>query len=67
MNHSFYSVDRTTHSKIVVIALIFATAVAGIGITARAGGDGAAEARHVSVIKAGKPAMMASGPGVLVR
>ena len=44
MNHSFYSVDRTTHSKIVAIALICATAVAGIGIAAHSSrGDGLAQ------------------------
>jgi hypothetical protein len=61
MNHSFYSVDRTTHLKIVVIALIGATAIAGIGIAAHAGSrDDQAEARQVSVVKAGRPAMVAS-------
>ena len=35
MNHSIYSADRTTHLKIVVVALVAAIAVAGFGISAR--------------------------------
>jgi hypothetical protein len=38
MNHSFYSADRATHLKIVVVALVAATAVAGFTITARVNG-----------------------------
>lgn len=68
MNHSFYSVDQTTHLKIVVIALIAATATAGIGIAARSGGgDGWAASEQVSVIKAQKPAMIASGNQSAIR
>ena len=68
MNHSFYSIDRTAHAKIVVVALIFATAAAGIGIAAHSSaGDGLEQTRHVSVIKAGKPAMVASDAEITVR
>jgi hypothetical protein len=68
MNHSFYSVDRTTHSKIVAIALIGATAVAGIGIAARSnGGDGLAQTEHVGVIKVRTPAMLTSNIQFAVR
>ena len=35
MNHSIYSADRTTHLKIVVVALVAGIAVAGFGISAR--------------------------------
>ncbi len=34
MNHSIYSADRTTHIKIVVVALVAGIAVAGFGISA---------------------------------
>ncbi len=55
MNHSLYSADRPTHFKIVAVALISATLVAGIGIAARVSGpDGLIEAR-MPVIKAGAP------------
>ena len=35
MNHSIYSADRTTHLKIVVVALVAGILVAGFGISAR--------------------------------
>ncbi len=67
MNHSIYSIDRTTHAKIVVVALICATAVAGIGIAAHYRGIGLEQTQHVGVIKAGKPALIASDAEVAVR
>jgi hypothetical protein len=68
MNHSLYSIDWTTHAKIVVLALIAATAVAGIGIAVHSrGDDGQDRAQRVSIIKAGKPAMVASRGEVAVR
>ena len=33
MNHSIYSADRSTHLKIVVVALVAGIAVAGFGIS----------------------------------
>lgn len=59
MNHSFYSVDRTTHLKILAVALIGAIAVAGIGIAAHSSG-GSAQAGHLGVVKAGQPLIMTS-------
>jgi hypothetical protein len=35
MNATLYTADRTTHLKIVVVALIAAITVAGVGIAAR--------------------------------
>ena len=56
MNHSIYGADRLTHLKIVVVALIGATLVAGVGIAARdtATASGVATARQdlVPVIRA---------------
>ena len=39
MNHSIYSADRSTHLKIVVVALVAGIAVAGFGISARTNSD----------------------------
>jgi len=58
MNHSLLSADRHTHLKIVSLALIAATTVVVIGITARIVDDTSAAARSetgVPVLKAGKP------------
>lgn len=56
MNYSIYSADRTTHLKIVVIALVASIGIAGFGIAARfqAGGQ---YTETTQVIKAGKPDM----------
>ena len=67
MNHSFYSADRMTHLKIVVIALVAATAVAGIGISARVNSDSYAQAERTHVIKAGKPVMVTTSGEQVVR
>jgi hypothetical protein len=68
MNHSFYSADRSTHLKIIVVALLAATAVAGIGITARINsGDTYADAQRVQIIKAGKPVMLTTSGQTVVR
>jgi hypothetical protein len=61
MNHSFYSVDRTTHLKIVALALISAIAIVGISIATHSDGANAlAQADYVRVAKAGLPATLAS-------
>ena len=56
-NSSLLTADRTTHMKIVVVSLICATLVAGIGVAARVtDGAGIASGRlEATVIKAGKP------------
>jgi hypothetical protein len=53
-NTSMLTADRMTHLKIVVVSLVCATVVAGIGVTARMtdAGNGRLEA---TVIKAGAP------------
>ena len=68
MNHSFYSADRTTHSKIVVIALICATAVTGIRIAAHSrGGDNPAEAAPLSAADTGRPVPVVSAIQIAIR
>ncbi len=65
MNHSIYSAGRTTHVKIVVVALVAGIAVAGLGITARSSSDDYAQTAHV--IKAGKPMAITSSEATTVR
>jgi hypothetical protein len=64
MNHSFHSADRTTHLKIVVVALIAGIAVAGFGISARTNSD---YAQTAHVVKAGKVITVTSSNGSMVR
>jgi hypothetical protein len=66
MNHSIYSADRSTHLKIVVVALVAGIMVAGLGITARTvSTDGYTQTAHV--IKAGKPIAVSSSSTAVVR
>ncbi|SFM05221.1 hypothetical protein SAMN03159423_5093 [Bradyrhizobium sp. NFR13] len=65
MNHSIHSADRSTHLKIVVVALVAGIAVAGFGIAARTStSDGTQTAR---VIKAGQPTALTSSNTTAVR
>ncbi|PJG55516.1 hypothetical protein CVM73_08050 [Bradyrhizobium forestalis] len=66
MNHSIYSADRSTHVKIVVVALVAGIAVAGFGMTARSGSDEGLT-QTARVIKAGKPVVVTSSDASLVR
>jgi hypothetical protein len=65
MNHSIYSADRTTHLKIVVVALVAGIAVAGFGISARTSDDSYTQTAHI--IKAGKPVIVTSANASVVR
>ena len=65
MNHSIYSADRSTHLKIVVVALVAGIAVAGFGISARTSSDEFTQTAHV--IKAGKPVAVTSSNMMVVR
>ncbi|SDS52364.1 hypothetical protein [Bradyrhizobium canariense] len=56
MNHSFYSVDRTTHLKIVILALLAAIAIAGISTAARLGAA-SVESSRITTAGDGRPAM----------
>jgi hypothetical protein len=65
MNHSIYSADRTTHLKIVVVALC-AVIVTGLALSFRdTSGDGSVQAERI--IKAGKPVMETNSRGAVVR
>jgi hypothetical protein len=66
MNHSFYSVDRTTHLKIVVVALVAGIAVAGFGISARSNSDDG-YTQTARVLKAGKAVTVTSSNASVVR
>jgi hypothetical protein len=65
MNHSIYSADRSTHLKIVIVALCAGAVVAGIGLlSGDAGGDGNI---HAHTIKAGKSFLLSDSANVTVR
>ncbi|KWV59311.1 hypothetical protein AS156_32130 [Bradyrhizobium macuxiense] len=66
MNHSIYSADRTTHLKIVVVALVAGILVAGFGITAHNSSD-EGYTQTARVMKAGKPVAVTSSSNSLVR
>jgi hypothetical protein len=66
MNHSIYSADRSTHLKIVVVALVAGIAVAGFSISARNSSD-EGYTQTARVIKAGKPVTITSSANSLVR
>jgi hypothetical protein len=65
MNHSIYSADRSTHLKIVVVALVAGIAVAGFGISARTNSDDYAQTARV--IKAGKAVTITNANTSMVR
>ena len=65
MNHSIYSADRTTHLKIVVVALVAGIVVAGLGISAHSNSDDYSQT--AGVIKAGKPVTITSSGASTVR
>ena len=66
MNHSIHSADRSTHLKIVVVALVAGITVAGLGITARTSSDEGLT-QTARVMKAGKPIAITSSNVSLVR
>ncbi len=65
MNHSIYSADRTTHLKIVVVALVAGILVAGFGISTRA--TTSDDVQTARVIKTGKPVVVTSSGASVVR
>jgi hypothetical protein len=62
MNHSIYSADRSTHLKIVVIAVCAAIAALSIGLASRDGGY----IQTARVAKAGKAVMVTDSAAAVV-
>ena len=68
MNHSIYSADRTTHLKVVIVALVAGIVVAGFSISARNTSDeGLTQTASTHVMKAGKPVVITSSGNSVVR
>jgi hypothetical protein len=72
MNHSMYGADRLTHLKIVVVALIGAILVAGVGIAARGTAEETSVVAmrgqgHGPVIRAGAPVMVGTRDAFTIR
>jgi hypothetical protein len=68
MNHSIYSADRTTHLKVVIVALVAGIVVAGFSISARNTSDeGLTQTASTPVMKAGKPVVITSSGNSIVR
>jgi ABC-type proline/glycine betaine transport system permease subunit len=65
MNHSIYSADRTTHLKIVVIALVAAIVGVSLGLSARSNSD--AGSQTAGIIKAGKAIVTTSSDALVIR
>jgi hypothetical protein len=64
-NSSMFTADRGTHVKIVILSLVCATIVAGIGIAARVSvPNGRMEA---TVITVGKPVTASTTEGTSIR
>jgi hypothetical protein len=64
MNHSIHSADRSTHLKIVGVALATGIAVTALGIATRSSVDYTQTAR---VIKAGKPVVVTNSDVTRIR
>ncbi len=62
-NHSIHSADRSTHLKIVVVALVAGFIVTGLGIFSR----GDSDVHTARVIKAGQPTAFTSSNTSAVR
>ena len=65
-NFSMFTADRATHLKIVVVSLLCATIVAGVGIAARVT-DASPNRIEATVIKAGKPVTASTNASTSIR
>jgi ABC-type proline/glycine betaine transport system permease subunit len=66
-NSSLLTADRMTHLKIVVVSLVFATLIAGIGIASRVTESSADGRIEATVIKAAKPVTAATAEDRTIR
>ncbi len=67
-NSSMFTADRMTHLKIVVVSLVCATLVAGIGIAARVTDGTTINGRlEATVIKAGAPVTASTTEAATIR
>jgi hypothetical protein len=66
MNYSIYSADRTTHLKIVVVALVTGISIAGLCLSSRVNLD-AASTHTEGVVKADKHLAMTSSDALITR
>jgi hypothetical protein len=70
MTHSLIGADRSTHFKIVAVALVGAVVLVMVGITARVAETDTATARIQAegpVLKAGTPATVTARDGTAIR
>jgi hypothetical protein len=68
MNHSIYSADRTTHIKIVAVALIAGIVFAGLGITLRGSAIFSQSLETASIVKPNKkPVMVTTSSTTAIR
>jgi hypothetical protein len=66
MNHSIYSADRTTHLKIVIMALAIGIVGVGLGLSFRSSSY-AGTTQSAGIIKAGKPVLTTSSGALVIR
>ena len=66
MNHSIHSADRTTHLKIVMMALVAGIALAGFGVSMRSDPN-TGNTQTAGVIKAGKLVTVSSSGVSVIR
>lgn len=72
MTHSLIGADRSTHFKILAVALVSAIVLVVVGITARVAETDTATARlqaegEIPVLKAGKPAIVTTRDATTIR